>query len=62
MKKAYLITTELTTRIVLDDNELQNEELVASLVERKLLDRINNGEVLENITEIVEDTECPYED
>ena len=62
MKKAYLITTELTTRIVLDENELQNEELLASLVERKLLDRINNGEVLENITEIVEDTECPYED
>lgn len=59
-KKAYLVTAEFTTRIVIDEKELNNDELIAGMTGFNIVERIRKQEVLENITEIVEDTECPY--
>ena len=60
VKKAYLVTAEFTTRIVIDEEDLNNDDLIADMTGFNIVERIRNQEVLENITEIVEDEECPY--
>ena len=62
MKKAILVTATFTTRIIVDADTMTGEELktevleaVAPRFEQKLFHELN-----ENITKVVEDTECPY--
>lgn len=57
-KVAKLVTVSLTTRVVVDENA--TEEQIAEATKQRYIQRINNNEVLENITEIVEDKECPF--
>lgn len=59
-KKAYLVTAEFTTRIIIDEEDVNNDEVIAGLAGMNYMEKIRNNEVLENITEIVEDEECPY--
>ena len=61
MEKADLVTTKFITRIIMDEREVGNDELLNELLKTQLLAKISNDEILENIDEeIVEDLECPY--
>lgn len=57
-KVAKLVVTTFITRVVVDENVSLEE--IAELVKPKLLDKINNNEVAENIETILPDEECPY--
>lgn len=57
-KVAKLVVTTFITRVVMDENTSLEE--IAELVKPKLLDKINNNEVAENIETILPDEECPY--
>jgi hypothetical protein len=57
MKKKYLVVGEFCAQVEIDPNDLKNndfDEVVAQFSE-KLRQKINNGEVLDNITSITED-------
>lgn len=58
-KVAKLVVTTFITRVVVDENVSLEE--IAELVKPKLLDKINNNEVAENIETILPDEECPTE-
>ena len=67
MKKAVLVTFSVKTRVVIDvttkDNEdfADEEYLNAALVAReKILQDPSGYLCMENVEEIIEDTECPY--
>lgn len=68
MKKAYLVTFEITTRVVTEEEGDPNGNLIIE-ADRKAFDDVVSkayssldraNDCVENITEIVEDTECPY--
>ena len=65
MKKAILVTAILTTRIIVDENfnvysdELNEEQLDDAT--GNFLTKLNNGELIDNIETIREDTEYPYD-
>lgn len=58
-KVAKLVVTTFITRVVVDENVSLEE--IAELIKPKLLDKINNNEVAENIETMLPDEECPYE-
>lgn len=69
MKKAYLVTFEVTTRVVTDKEGDPNSNLVLEANNAAYNDVVSKAcsnlynqapEFGENVTEIVEDTECPY--
>lgn len=55
MEKTYLVTCEFQTSITIDDSELSNDELISSMVGDKIIEKIKNNELKENITDIIED-------
>lgn len=57
-KVAKLVVTTFITRVVVDENTSLEE--IAERITPKLLDKINNNEVAENIETILPDEECPY--
>jgi len=57
MKVAKLVSVELTTRVTVDDI-MTDEEIVIAARER-LVTKCNNYELIENLVEVVEDTEMP---
>lgn len=59
-KKAYLVTCEFITRVILDESEVGNDDVLEPLVKENLIRKIGNDEIIENITEVREDVECPY--
>lgn len=58
-KKARLVKIELITRVVAD-SDASDEELV-ELASSGFIQKLQNGEALDNLVDIVDDTECPYE-
>ncbi len=67
MKKAVLVTFCVRTRVVIDvttkDNEdfADEEYLNAALVAREKISQDPSGYLcVDNIDEMIEDTECPY--
>ena len=69
MKKAYLVTFEITTRVITEEEGDPNGNLMTDAdnkafndVVSKACDNIYNlaSDFGENVAEIVEDTECPY--
>lgn len=69
MKKAYLVTLEITTRIITEEEGNPNGNLMTDTDNRayndvvsKACDNIYNQapDFGENVVEIIEDTECPY--
>ena len=72
MKKAYLMTFEVTTRVVTDVPEDFDPKHIKDDVDDKVFDEIaEKGSLqiidesvdyllLENVSNLVEDTECPY--
>jgi len=59
MKKAILIRTSFVTRVIVDTNESESISMIDGKL--KLIQQVVN-EFEENIEEIVDDTECPYEE
>jgi hypothetical protein len=57
-KIAKLVTVELTTRVVVNQNA--DEETILNTARTRFVDKILT-ELEENIVEIVDDTEFPYE-
>lgn len=57
-KKAILVTVELTTRVLVNENA--TDEQIAEAVKPNIIARIQNDEVLENMTEVKDDEEMPY--
>lgn len=61
MKKAYLVHVDFVTRVIIDEELVDNEEKLAEKVSERLMYKIQHDETLENITEVKEDTEVPYD-
>lgn len=57
-KKAYLVYTTLVTRVVANENSTIDE--LASLASEKIIEKINNDEIAENISDVFVDSEVPY--
>lgn len=60
-KKAYLVTCEFITRVILDESEVGDDNVLEQMIKQNLIHKIENDEILENITDMKEDTECPYQ-
>lgn len=58
MKKAYLVYTTFICRVVADEDA--DEDAIADLAKDKLVEKLNNNEIYENVENIVEDTDVPY--
>ena len=61
-KKAYLVISTFVTRVIADEN-LEDENNWKELVnksEQAIIEKIQNGEIEENIEDVIEDDECPY--
>jgi len=59
--KTYLVTFELTTTVSVNDTNLSEFELETQLcnaAKQKLIAKINNDELIENILSYNEDTEA----
>lgn len=61
MKKAYLVHVDFVTRVILDEEEVKDENRLSEKVSERLMYKIRNDETLENITEVKEDKEVPYD-
>jgi predicted Zn-ribbon and HTH transcriptional regulator len=59
MKKALLVDVSFTIRLIVDENATDDEIIQATYP--KLIERIANEEVGDNVVSIEEDTECPYD-
>ena len=61
-KKAYLVISTFVTRVIADEN-LEDENNWKEMVNRSeqaIIAKIQNGELSENIEDIIEDNECTY--
>lgn len=61
MKKAIIVEYNFMTRIVIDEKD-ENLEYIVNATKQKILDKINNDELSENLSEWYLDTECPYDE
>lgn len=62
-KVAKLVTFEITTRVVVDKNEMpevEEEDAIRKGID-KVLSQINNDLCFDHCTEVVDDKECPYD-
>ena len=59
MKKAYLVHVSLATRVVVDENTTEQD--IIKLANANILDNIINDGIFENVEEVIEDEECPYD-
>lgn len=60
MKKAYLVYVSLATRVVVDDNATEQD--IIKLANTNILNNIIADGIFENVEEVVEDEECPYDE
>ena len=61
-KVAKLVTMSFTTRILVEDNLSEDEELmaIADEVRKKVSDQLLNDGIGDHVTEIETDEECPF--
>jgi len=59
MKKAYLVYVSLATRVVVDDNATEQD--IIKLANANILNNIITDGIFENVEEVIEDEECPYD-
>ena len=59
MKKAYLVYVSLATRVVVDENTTEQD--IIKLANANILDNIITDGIFENVEELIEDEECPYD-
>lgn len=60
MKKAVLVTFEITTRVVVDEEDVKNENGVIENATWNIRDNLEGYLISDNVTSIVDDTECPF--
>jgi hypothetical protein len=58
-KVVKLVYVSLMTRVVVDDNA--TDEQIVEAARSKFIDKVTN-ELFENLEDIVDDTECPYDE
>jgi hypothetical protein len=59
VKKAYLVYVSLATRVVVDENTTEQD--IIKLANANILDNIITDGIFENVEELIEDEECPYD-
>jgi hypothetical protein len=59
MKKAIIVEYSFMTRVVIDVDK-ENLEEVVRLSKDKIQAKIDNNELAENLSEWYDDEECPY--
>lgn len=58
-KVVKLVYVSLMTRVVVDDNA--TDEQIVEAAQSKFIDKVTN-ELFENLEDIVDDEECPYDE
>jgi hypothetical protein len=58
-KVVKLVYVSLMTRVVVDDNA--TDEQIVEAARSKFIDKVTN-ELFENLEDIVDDKECPYDE
>jgi hypothetical protein len=58
-QKAKLVYFSLVVRVIVPENA-SDEDIIAS-AQVKILDKIHNNELGENLEEIIDDIECPID-
>lgn len=60
-KIAKLVTFEITTRVIIESNEMPEceEDAITKAIE-KVKSNIDNDLCFDHCTQVVNDTECPY--
>ena len=59
MKKAHLVYVSIATRVVVDENATEQE--IIQLANAQIIDNIIVDGIFENVEEVLEDDECPYD-
>ena len=59
MKIAKIVRIQFVTRVIVD--ELDSEDFVIAKATKNIQEKIHNGEVAENVENIFEDKEQPYD-
>ena len=59
MKIAKIVIIQFVTRVIVD--ELDSEDFVIAKATKNIQEKIHNGEVGENVENIFEDKEQPYD-
>ena len=59
MKKAHLVYVSMATRVVVDENATEQE--IIKLANAQIINNIIADGIFENVEEVLEDYECPYD-
>ena len=59
MKKAHLVYVSIATRVVVDENATEQD--IIQLANAQIIDNIIVDGIFENVEEVLEDDECPYD-
>lgn len=59
MKVAKLVLVEFMVRVIVDEN--YTDEQLTEKIKVKVLEKVNNDELFENLTEVKDDEEVPYQ-
>jgi hypothetical protein len=54
-----LVTLSITTRVVVEDDKMAEDNAVGMAID-KIRNDCANYVIQDNVSEIIEDTECPY--
>ena len=60
MKKAHLVLVSMATRVVVDENTTEQD--IIQLANAQIMDNIIVNGIFENVEEILDDNECPYDE
>jgi hypothetical protein len=59
MKKAHLVLVSMATRVVVDENATEQD--IIKLANAQMIDNIIVDGIFENVEEVLDDDECPYD-
>ena len=59
MKKAHLVYISMATRVVVDENATEQD--IIKLANAQIINNIIADGIFENVEEVLEDNECPYD-
>ena len=57
-KVAKLVTVEVTTRVIVDEND--SEEKIMEVALPRLIRNLNESGCMDNLVDIIDDEECPF--
>ena len=59
MKKAHLVYVSIATRVIVDENATKQD--IIKLANAQIIDNIIADGIFENVEEVLDDDECPYD-